>query len=242
VTEADYRSSHVGKGEDYHAIFSDEAHTALLWSMEQQALADIVAKYFPVEPPAHLDFACGTGRILETLADKVKSSTGVDISTSMLEVAQNRLPDAEIVQVDLTSDEMFAGRRFDLITAFRFFPNAEPALRLQAIKSLSPLLSDRGILVFNNHLNRGSNLRRVVKLTGRVPGHSMSEAEVVELMESGGLRCLENLGLGFLPLLDRHVVAPRAIRAFEWRLRNTRLQASASDRIFVAARNRYIAN
>ena len=43
---------------------------------------------------------------------------------------------ATLVEGDLTREPLLGERRFDLVTAFRFFPNAEPALRRDVMAAL----------------------------------------------------------------------------------------------------------
>lgn len=200
MTSRDYRDSHVGRGEDYHAIFTESPHTAKLWKMERAALDRAVRRFFPVQPPTHLDFACGTGRILHHLQPLVASSVGVDISASMVEVARKNSPSAEFVVGDLTQDDLLPGRTFDLITAFRFFPNAQPELRSQVMSKLADSLTPRGIIVLNNHLNADSLYHSLLVRTGRDPGHAMPMSEVDALVASSGLRVLQESGFMLMPI------------------------------------------
>ena len=231
----DYRKSHLTKSDDYHATFKERPHQALIWQLEQRTLASIMVRHFPTEKPRHLDFACGTGRILAFLESRCSSSTGVDVSASMLSVASTNSPNAEVLEADLTRDNVLKGRKFDLITAFRFFPNAEDQLRADAIAALAPLLSGRGIIVLNNHMNRSSLLRSTRGALGRKLGHSMSIGEVENLCSLVGLRIDETLGLGILPLSDRHMLAPRVIGVTEGILAKARvLSRLAQVQLFVA--------
>ena len=118
----DYRESHKNKGLNYQEGFERIPHRAMMWELEQSALDKIFDSFFPEQRPDYLDFACGTGRILGYLADRARSSTGVDVSQSMLSVARARVPGANIIQCDITRDDPFGDRTFELITAFRFFP------------------------------------------------------------------------------------------------------------------------
>ena len=119
-----YRESHLHKGWGYHTTFSSLRYRATIWRLEQRLLFEIVRDNFPTEPPRYLDFACGTGRILGHLAPYCESALGVDVSASMLDVARRKVKRAEIIEADLTRDDRLCGQEFDLITAFRFFPNA----------------------------------------------------------------------------------------------------------------------
>jgi predicted TPR repeat methyltransferase len=165
----------------------------------------------------YLDFACGTGRIVAYMAARVSHAVGVDVSGSMLAEARDHAPSAEIHQADLTTQDMLEDRRFDLITAFRFFPNAEPALRAATMRVLVRHLAPGGLLVFNNHKQEGSLLLRMAAALGRrsTPEEAarrgdrmMTRAEVDALVRSAGLRMVSRHPLAVLPFTDRHMPGP----------------------------------
>lgn len=205
----DYRASHLAEGPDYHARFERHAWRAILWELEREILLDVVARRLPDARAASLlDFACGTGRILSLLETRVGEAVGVDVSESMLAVAKEQLGRARLLCCDLTREPALEGRRFDLITAFRFFPNAEPALRDEAMARLRGLLAPGGVLVYNNHLRCGSaslrwdGLLRRLRLRGRKKRrHCMSDAEMDRLAAAHGLRIVESHAIGVLPVL-----------------------------------------
>ena len=207
MTAESYRTSHVGRGPDYHATFEDLPHRAMVWRLERQVLKRI-ASALPKRQLSHLDFACGTGRVIGLLAPHVARSVGLDISPTMLKVAADRVVGAEFVTGDVTVDPVLVGERFDLITAFRFFPNAEPALRLAAMRALCERLAPGGSLVFNNHLNHSSSTYALVRLLRRPLSHMMSAREVKELVAACGLKIVAQHGLALLPLTERRM--PRA--------------------------------
>ena len=153
-----YRESHTdtGRGRRYDRFYATDPWVKFLWFREQQVLEDILHTYFAGGEVNLLDFACGTGRIAGFLESRVATAVGVDISEPMLEAARQNLKRTELISADHTRDPVLQGRRFNLITAFRFFTNAEPELRREALKGLVPLLAEDGCLVFNNHRNRSS--------------------------------------------------------------------------------------
>lgn len=205
-----YRESHQHKGADYHRTFTELPHRRLLWNLERKTLSGIVALHCRA-PVRHLDFACGTGRVLGHLQSQVASSDGVDVSASMLQVAKQTTPGATLHCIDITMQEALVGRQFDLITAFRFFPNAEAELRSAAIRRLSSLLSPSGVLVFNNHMNRSSLQRHLLALRGYRSNDGMTCEEVRELTASSGLEIAAIHPLGILPLSDKLMVGPYAM-------------------------------
>ena len=210
-----YRELHLHRGRDYHETFHLLPHLAMVWGLERRLLIRILGKEFSDHPPTHLDFACGTGRILGSLSLFTASSTGVDISASMLEVARDSIEDVETLEADITRDDILSGRTFDLITALQFFPRAETDLRRDAIEVLEKHLKPGGILIFNNHLNRHSLVRRIVVALGRTgltrdeeAQWGMSRCEAHELATSVGLEVEREYSLAVLPFTNRHMVRP----------------------------------
>ena len=127
-----------------------------------EILKGVLDEYFAGKEVHHLDFACGTGRIIEFMSGHTTESTGVDVSPSMLAEARGKGIDARLIEADITDSDELAGETFNLITAFRFFLNAEPELRASAITALGKRLAPDGVLVFNNHHNSGSPYVEVV--------------------------------------------------------------------------------
>ena len=151
---------------------------------------------------AYLDFACGTGRVLGHLERRVGAATGVDVSASMLEVARQHVNGATLVLADITREACFPEGTFDLVTAFRFFPRAEPELRGEALAAIRRVLKPGGRLVFNNHLNRNSlrnRLKRALRV-GTVVG--MDHVAVQSLLSTHGLRIERVYPLGLWPSSD----------------------------------------
>lgn len=240
----DYRSSHLGEGAGYHERFERHVWRAILWELEREILLDVLARRVPQPRAASLlDFACGTGRILALLETHVGEAVGVDVSPSMLAVAEQQVRRATLLRCDLTREPALEGRRFDLITAFRFFPNAEPALRHEAMERLCGLLAPGGLLIYNNHLRCGSAslrweaaLRRIGVRRKKKPRHCMSDAEMERLAADHGLAIVESHRIGVLPVLKerRPLLGRRLTRRLE-RMANRlpALQRLAATRIDV---------
>jgi predicted TPR repeat methyltransferase len=210
----------------------------MVWRLEQRALETALRESFPGRRPTHLDFACGTGRILEFFAGRVASSTGVDVSASMMEVARSSAPEAELIEADLTQHDALGDRRFDLITAFRFFPNAETELREGVFRVLGRHLAPGGVLIFNNHKNGDSVRGRMARLRGRGSRvGTMTHKEVERLLPVGGLRILRRTPIATLPLSEKHVLVPVAVaEPLERLLSALPVAAVAQDILYVCGR------
>jgi predicted TPR repeat methyltransferase len=184
----------------------------MIWRLEQRALDRILRDHLGAGEVSHLDFACGTGRILAHFLGRVASTTGVDVSPTMMEVAREVAPGAELIEADLTQGDVLGERYFDLITAFRFFPNAEPELRRAALLVLVRHLAPHGVLVFNNHKNRHSLPRRISRFLGRnVAEPTMSDGEVQALVAEAGLSIVAVIPLAILPFSENHLGLPIAL-------------------------------
>lgn len=202
-----YRESHLGQGSSYHELFTTNRHRIMMWNWERRILDNIRLRRFD-SPPSHLDFACGTGRILAHFAPAVSASTGVDVSPSMLAVARRGMPSAEIIEADLTRQDVLGQRDFRLITAFRFFPNAEAELRQEVIGVLARHLSPQGILIFNNHLKFRSAAHLAEASIGQARKRRMRPSEVEAMVTSAGLQVLEVHRHGILPMTERFTPLP----------------------------------
>ena len=187
-----YENSHKdpGKGVAYDSHYETEPWRRFLWERERRVLDAFLREYCNGREIRLLDFACGTGRLTSFLEDRVFSAVGVDVSPAMLEVARNKLKRTEIIEANLIERDVLTGREFDLITAFRFFLNAEPGLRKMALAVLASHLAEDGYLVINNHRNRSSPLVLARLFYHRLAGgtcHFMSMAEMKRLVEGAGL-------------------------------------------------------
>ena len=218
-----YRESHsaIGHGAHYDAtLYSKGAYDAEVWALEQVALEDIVARYLEKRPAKHLDFACGTGRVLSFMRSYAATITGVDISDAMVVEARKKVPDARFVLGDITTDPSVLPEpsSFDSATCFRFFLNAEPALREAGAKAIATLLEPGALFIFNNHGNRTSLLFPVEKLRalcGLTVAISLPHRELMNLIARGGFEVLETRGVCFLPRILSRWLPRAAWRALE---------------------------
>lgn len=211
-----YRESHLTKGADYDESFHTIPHRAMMWRLEQQVLRSILTRAGRPRIEHYLDFACGTGRVLAFVAPYARSVAGIDISPTMLEVARKNAPGAEILCGDLTREPLLGNRRFDVISAFRFFPNAEDELRRDVLAQLVEHLQGDGLLIFNNHRNPRSLIRRIDAARARLepePAGSrlMTHEEVEGLVRSAGLRIVRSIPLGTVPVDEARFYGPRGL-------------------------------
>jgi SAM-dependent methyltransferase len=208
-SHVDYRDSHTapGKGASYDQNFCDKRYRKYIWSWEQNVLREILKTHLSDRDNIdYLDFACGTGRIVGFLENHVSASWGVDVSGEMLERARAKVKRTDLVHADLTKNSPLGNQKFDLITAFRFFLNAQRELREAAMSSLANHLKDGGILVFNSHMNHSSltvkTLRTYRRLRGRDPDAitTFGYQDVDDVTRRSGLKIIDTFHRGLVPV------------------------------------------
>ena len=94
------------------------------WEEER---ADLIAALRRLEPARTLDVACGTGFLTQHLPGNV---TGLDQSSSMLELASARVPNAGFVESDALRLP-FADAAFDRIFTSHFYGHLEETERVR---------------------------------------------------------------------------------------------------------------
>src|SRR5438270_7229400 len=84
-----------------------------------------------------LDVGCGAGLALQLAFRRGASITGIDASTGLLEIAAERLPDADLRHGDI-EDLPFDDHTFDAVTAFNSVQYAsDPTRALAQIKRVA---------------------------------------------------------------------------------------------------------
>jgi SAM-dependent methyltransferase len=216
MTDSTYRTSHLGsaKAETYERDY-DQSFLGQFWrTVEKPLLLDLLDEVYPngLGSCEHLDVACGTGRILAALAPKTRSSTGVDISPDMLRHAAERVPDAVVEVADIA--ELDRVESVDLVTAFRFFLNAEDELRQAALQAIWKALRPGGYLVANVHASPRSAIgvyRRARRALRRPADNTMNHDDFAELLTGAGFVPRASRTYGFVPLSTKvpaRLIAP----------------------------------
>lgn len=236
----DYRSSHLNRGSDYDHLFQVGGYPHLLWNFERAILTDVVEQRFEGRPFRHLDVACGTGRILAHVRGLSRHSVGIDISPSMLHTARTRTKNAAVVRGDFAAANPPFANKFDLITSFRFFLNADRWLRTSVATNARALLADRGLFVFNNHRNYHSLTYRMLRAAGKSDAElaCMTDDEVRKLIADSGLRIVRMYHVGLVPGTDHKMYLPYRLSASLESLatRVPALRHLANDHVYVCER------
>ncbi len=225
-------------------IFGDGTFGGIVWSLETEFLEALLRSLKP--DVRYLDFACGTGRILSTLEEHVTQSTGIEISSAMLDVAQQKVKRSMLLCRDISSPNSPVEGQYDLITAFRFFLHAEPALRAAAMRALAARLATKeSLLVFNVH-SIASSYRGGLAVADAIVSAAtkrhrkvqvLSERRVRRLCKVAGLEIVRTYGYGALSRHTVRILGPQRALALEKRVAGSKLGSMiGTHRIYVAKR------
>ena len=201
----DYTTSHFNKGEDYHEKFEILRGRKIIWELEKKIISDFLKDK---NISSHLDFASGTGRIAQFLEKNTNEQYLLDSSKKMLEYAKEILDVNKSTFISEDFTKINLDKKFDLITAFRFFPNAEIFLRKDAMKFISDHLDDDGILILNNHYNFWSLRFIFSRLTFRSNGFGMTHNEIVKLVKSNHLKIHKYKSVGLITNKEKKTILP----------------------------------
>lgn len=202
-------------GESYDRSLANRFELAI-FRLERIILLDLFRRLRCSDPyTTYLDFACGTGRIIDVFRSLIQTKVGVDTSAGQLAVARAKVPDAEFVHGNVLAEPaLLGGREFNLITSFRLLLNLEPENRVPILRALRGLLTTDGYLVIDNHMNRHSILgllalfaHKVLRVPKKplVPAgcrgiiSTMSESEMREALAAAGLQVEEVHRIFMLP-------------------------------------------
>lgn len=228
-------------------VYAENSYSSILWKFERAALLEESEALRARLPEVHhLDFACGTGRILRVLEDKVTSSCGIDISAQMLERARPHISKASLHCMDVTdpdnAEEVSRLGPFDLITTFRFVLNAEAALRRDALRILVSLLRNReSRLILNNHGNLLSHKilgwprhHLLPRWKGRTPTQNyLTDAQVRNLLDEVGLEVVSTHSCGVLGGTAARMLPGDLVERVERRLAQTPVRQAGVNRMYV---------
>jgi SAM-dependent methyltransferase len=197
----DYRSSHATTGAvtDYIRTY-EVGYYAALWEKIEKPLVQATLRELGGPQKKCLDFACGTGRITTVAADHFAEVVGVDVSALMLASAHHA-NNVRLQQIDITQQSL--GDTFDVVTAFRFFLNAEQRLRREALEAIRKHLKRDGRLVCNIQMNATSPMGVASRVANHIPysrmRNTMSSGEFSALLKSAGFTVERVTPYGYLP-------------------------------------------
>lgn len=192
----DYRVSHLDKGKEYDGALAKSGFDAFMAGRERRIIGEVVRSLFPKKVPRYLDFACGTGRIVSAMEENSIESYGIDVSEKMLQEAREKCFKTNFLLRDISWEPLDL-EPFDLITAFRFFGNAQDELRRVILKRIHTLLRPGGYFVLNNHRNPLSVIKLIERITGGTDRPDLSYFKLKRYLRIEGFQIVRSYGVGW---------------------------------------------
>jgi len=145
---------------------------ASYWSTTRQSWWNDLAfiKDYLKEGGKLLDFGCGNGRLLElinSLDEKVRQKIdyqGVDISSRLLNYAQEKYPKNKFKLIEREGELPFPDDSFDLVFSIAVFHHFSPKMAESALIELKRVLKQGGLIFLSGWcLRKGKHLREYQK-------------------------------------------------------------------------------
>ena len=238
----DYRVSHqaADAGSNYDKTF-ETGYCAALWQKIEKPLLERSLYPFAGRERTSMDFACGTGRITRVAAMLFGAVVGVDVSEAMLMHAS--VPEnVRLYCMDIT--RLSLAETFDVVTAFRFFLNAEDSLRREALQAIYRHLREGGVLVCNIHLNATSPMGLVSRALNwaypKIPRNSLTLSQFSKVLTEEGFEIVDTTSYGYLPRPGPFfpVLCQLLVEPFEKVCRALRVPGWLAENFIVVSRKR----
>jgi SAM-dependent methyltransferase len=183
----------------YAQLYMADSSDAFIGEMQRKWLRTLVVERFGAVPFQHVDFACGTGRILQYLSDLAATSIGLDVSPEMLKYAELAVPSARLYALPLERPLQFSTAP-RVMTAYRLLLNSPVETHKELMTFAREVLPDRdaGILVLNNHGNVFSS-RRLTTIGRSEHVNHLRMRYVRDLLQSNGFEVIRSSGGQLFP-------------------------------------------
>jgi SAM-dependent methyltransferase len=150
-----YRELFKGEGaKSYSVLYEVNSTEDQLSKIENKLCLEMLTGAKPIQSFTHLDFACGTGRILGYFEKLSSKQIGLDISPDMLEIAKASSK-AQLLLPDeyFKAFELLEAGDVVIISAFRFVLNSEQRDLDDFISFCKKILDthENAYLMINNH-------------------------------------------------------------------------------------------
>ena len=220
----------LGRSDPLFAVLSDKRFSRNRWDVDdffetgRDQIADVMRYIENLEVNLHkesaMDFGCGVGRLTQALCEEFDSVTGVDISSSMIESAQNyNQYGARCTYLVNTTDDLslLDNGSFDFVYSKFVLQHIHPSVSSRYIAEFFRLLKPGGVALFQipsgksyatgsfgeawYNLRKGALRRFWKRLRGKPPVemHHIHHFRVKKIVNEAGGTMIEARKFGSAP-------------------------------------------
>jgi len=159
-------------------------------------IIDKTKKYLKISDTV-LDYGCGTGTAAIEIAGSVKTVTGIDISSKMIEAAKGKTVERKVNNIDFVQttifDEKLKPGSFDVILCFNLLHLVED--KPNVMRRINELLKPGGLIISATPCIKGTFLGVLLSLVSKIgfipPITSFKISELEDLMIDGNFEIVE---------------------------------------------------
>jgi len=159
-------------------------------------IIDKTKKYLKISDTV-LDYGCGTGTSATEIAGSVKTVTGIDISSKMIEAAKGKTVERKVKNIDFAQttifDEKLKTGSFDVILCFNLLHLVEDTPKV--MQRINELLKPGGLIISSTPCIRGTFLGVLLLPVSKIglipPITSFKISELEDLMTDGNFEIVE---------------------------------------------------
>ena len=203
-----------GKDDPLWAILADQDKRRNKWDRDEffatgvaeidDAMSYVTEQVGQPTPGKALDFGCGVGRCTQALARHFSSCVGVDISSSMIELAEEFNQEPERCSYVLNTVDYlrhFADLEFDFVYSARVLQHMPSSLAERYIEEFLRVTKRGGIVLF-----------QLTAEHKRTPGASRFKSAVKPLLGDALLKLYRRMRYGTPAEMEMHVISESRVR------------------------------
>lgn len=152
-----------------------------------------------------LDVGCALGYLLKNLKPNFKELHGLDISNFALDKAKQNIPEAELRQGDINTDELpYPDKYFDLVTALEVLEHTESIEK--SLNKIVPKLKDDGHLIVSLPI-KDTWVRKIFQYLDKDASHINipTTEELMEAFDKTKLQVVERNDYLYIPQLKKYI-------------------------------------